>query len=129
MEQAFAVRRKVFVEEQQVDPAEEYEFEEESTHFLALNGQNEAVGTARWRQTEKGIKLERFAVLATYRNSGVGQKLMKAILDDILTDEQPMIYLHAQVQVIPFYEKLGFKTVGEEFVEANIRHKKMVYSR
>ena len=126
MEWAFEIRKKVFVIEQKVDPAEEYdEYEATSQHYLALEG-NHPVGTARWRVTDKGVKLERFAVLEGARNDGVGRHLVLECLKDVPKDKGP-IYLHAQIQVIPFYEKLGFVAEGDEFIEAEIRHRKMVY--
>jgi predicted GNAT family N-acyltransferase len=127
LEQAFAIRQQVFVIEQNVAPEEEYdEYESSSQHYLAeINGQ--PAGTARWRQTDKGIKLERFAVLEQYRDRKIGSTLLKTALTDILPLKPAKVYLHAQVQVIPFYEKHGFKTEGEEFIEAEIRHKLMVY--
>jgi predicted GNAT family N-acyltransferase len=127
LEQAFAIRQQVFVIEQNVAPEEEYDvYESSSQHYLAeINGQ--PAGTARWRQTDKGIKLERFAVLEQYRDMKVGSALLKAALADVLPLKPAKAYLHAQVQVIPFYEKHGFVTEGEEFIEAEIRHKLMVY--
>lgn len=126
LQQIFDVRRKVFVEEQMVDEAEEYdEFETSSTHLIAkLN--NTVVGTCRFRNTDKGIKLERFAVLEDARSKNVGEKLVLNALS--MVDKSQTIYLHAQVQVVDFYSKYGFKKVGDEFVEANIRHYKMVYA-
>ena len=54
LESAFAIRKKVFVEEQKCPEDEEYEYEEESTHYLAtIDGV--PAGTARWRRTDKGI--------------------------------------------------------------------------
>jgi predicted GNAT family N-acyltransferase len=123
---AFAIRQKVFVDEQKVDPELEYdEFEGTSHHYLA-SIEELPIGTARWRHTEKGIKLERFAVLDEYRDKGIGSALLKDVLADVLEQEKP-VYLHAQVQVVPFYEKFGFKAVGDEFIEADIRHYKMIY--
>ena len=62
----FAIRQTVFVEEQEVDPALEYdEFESGSHHYLVLKD-NQPAGTARWRKTNKGVKLERFAVLPEF---------------------------------------------------------------
>ena len=55
-EQAFAIRRKVFVEEQGVDPALEYDHEEEAHHYLLIIG-GKPIAAARWRETEKGIKI------------------------------------------------------------------------
>lgn len=124
----FEIREKVFVIEQEVDPAEEYdEFEKSSTHVLAsLDG--EAAGTARWRYTDKGIKLERFAVLKEKRGKGVGQALVRAILDDIAIQPDVLgkkLYMHAQLDAMPLYAKFGFQQVGELFEECNILHYKM----
>ncbi|MGV3597071.1 MAG: GNAT family N-acetyltransferase [Bacteroidota bacterium] len=124
LQRAFDIRVKVFVDEQGVNKDLEYEHEEESTHFIAMVDGKEA-GTARWRKTEKGIKLERFAVLPDFRSAGVGKELVKAVLNDIDTKAQK-IYLHAQSQVVDFYKKQGFEPEGEEFEEAGIKHYKMV---
>lgn len=125
LQKAFAIRIKVFVDEQGVDKSLEYEFEDESTHFLATV-EEEPAGTARWRKTEKGTKLERFAVLKEYRGSGIGEALVETILKDI----QPTngtIYLNAQTQVVDFYSRYGFTKEGEEFEEAGIMHYTMTY--
>ena len=59
---AMQIRTKVFVEEQNVDIDLEIENEEESIHFL-LYYRRRPVATARYRMTDKGVKLERFAML------------------------------------------------------------------
>lgn len=128
LNQIFAIREEVFVIEQEVDPSEEYdEFEESSRQFLAkVNGQN--AGTARWRFTDKGIKLERFAVLKAQRNKGVGQTLVRAVIDDIASHSESTnkkLYLHAQLDAVPLYAKFGFQKVGDIFEECNIKHYKM----
>jgi predicted GNAT family N-acyltransferase len=112
------------VEEQGVDKRLEYEHEDESHHFLA-KFDGEPVGTARWRQTAKGIKLERFAVYPGKRGMKVGEALVDAVLNDI-NDTSKKIYLHAQSKVVDFYKKYGFETEGEEFEEAGIKHFVMV---
>ena len=121
---AFAIRQKVFVEEQEVDPAEEYEFEEESHHFLLFKD-GIPVMTARWRETEKGIKLERFAMLKEYRNLGLGSILLKEIIKDV-KHLGKKVYLHAQLKAVPFYEREGFVAEGDIFEEANILHYLMI---
>lgn len=125
LQKAFAIRIKVFVDEQGVDKRLEYEFEKESTHFLALMA-GKPVGTARWRETENGYKLERFAVLKEYRAHGVGGALVKATLNEVLPTKKK-IYLNAQTQVVDFYGRYGFRPEGEEFEEAGIMHYTMVY--
>ncbi|TAE27803.1 MAG: GNAT family N-acetyltransferase [Cytophagales bacterium] len=134
LEQAFTIRREVFVEEQNVPAEEEYdEFENSSRHFLAkhqeTNGLSLPCGTARWRRTSKGVKLERFAVRKEFRGKGVGKALVKAVLDNVFSlQPEPIesIYLHAQVTAIPLYEGFGFKAVGPMFEECAIQHYKMV---
>ncbi len=127
LQKVFGIRRKVFVEEQQVDEAEEYEFEDESVHFLAL-ADGIPAGAARWRRTDKGIKLERFAVLPEYRGAGVGSALVSAVLDDIPQDAE-FVYLHAQLTAVGLYKKFGFREEGDMFEEANIKHYKMVWEK
>ena len=123
MEIAHQIRYVVFVIGQNCPEELEWEYEEESTHFLVLDN-GKSVATARHRKTDKGYKLERFAVLESERGKGYGRHVLKAILVD-LSDFKGLIYMHAQKQVLPFYEKLGFKKEGEEFEEAGIMHFKM----
>lgn len=125
LEAVYQIRETVFVKEQAVPPEEEYdEFESTSTHFLAkVDGV--PAGTARWRNTDKGIKLERFAVLQPMRGKGVGQALAKAVVEDITCQPANMgklLYLHAQLPAVSLYEKFGFKKEGEVFMECNIAH-------
>jgi len=123
LEKVFAIRRQVFVVEQDCPPELEWEFEDESTHFLAtVNG--EPAGASRWRKTDKGYKLERFAVLSQFRG-GVGKALVQAVLDDLPVDAT-YVYMHAQLPAVTLYEKFGFEKTGPEFEEAGIRHYKMV---
>jgi predicted GNAT family N-acyltransferase len=124
LENVFAIRREVFVGEQNCPPELEWEHEEESNHFLAtVDGVS--AGASRWRKTDKGYKLERFAVLKNFRGKGVGQALVQAVLND-LPPEADYIYLHAQVDAVTLYERFGFEKTGPEFEEAGIRHYKMI---
>jgi len=124
MQKCFEIRKDVFVNEQQCDPKDEYEFEEESTHYL-LSEKNIPLATARYRKTENGIKMERFAVLKSKRGKGYGIKILKKMILD-LSHSKLTKYLHAQVQVVKFYEKVGFKKIGEKFDEVGIMHYKMI---
>jgi predicted GNAT family N-acyltransferase len=125
---AFArgIRQEVFVTEQQVPESLEYEHDEEAWHYLLFED-DIPKATARWRETESGIKLERFAIPLKFRNKGLGSIILKRVLDDT----QPLrktIYLHAQVSAVRFYERAGFATSGGSFFEAGIEHYRMVYS-
>ena len=124
--QALQIRTKVFVEEQHVDKRLEFDGKDpESKHYLALYN-NTAVGTARWRKTTYGIKLERFAILQEYRSKKIGQEILNCVLADVTTLKDP-IYLNSQKSAIGFYLKNGFFIHGESFFEAEIEHVRMVY--
>jgi len=124
LDKVFAIRKIVFVDEQDCPPELEWEHEDESVHFLATqNGQ--PCGACRWRKTDLGYKLERFAVLKEFRGSGVGRALIAEALSDLPEDAQ-YIYLNSQLQATSLYAKFGFASEGEQFEEAGIMHYKMV---
>ena len=127
---AFQIRETVFVKEQHVSSEEEYDgHDQTATHLIVYDADNVPCGTARWRQTDRGIKLERFAVLRSHRGQGVGRLLLETALWDIEEDpnvSQQLVYLHAQTPAVGFYKKFGFDQVGEEFEECHIKHYEMV---
>jgi len=125
--QAFAVRMRVFVREQGVPAEIELDRDDRrAIHFLALIS-GKAVGTARVVTRHGNAKIGRMAVLKSYRRRGVGAKLLKGAVAAAKKRGARKIYLHAQVAVIGFYEKLGFRCVGLVFDEAGIAHRKMVF--
>jgi len=121
-----AIRRAVFVEEQGVPLEEEMDAHDPAcAHFLALS-LGEAVGTARLRVTGDGRpKAERVAVRRPFRRAGVGRALMCALEDEARARGQRELVLNAQVAVVAFYERLGYRAEGPEFLEAGIPHRAM----
>ena len=129
LQAAFAIRREVFMHEQKVAEEEEFDvFDLTSTHLLTYDDTDTPCGTARWRKTEQGVKLERFAVLKSYRGKGIGALLLQHVLEDIAQYPELgnlTIYLHAQAAAVDFYQKYGFRKVGDLFYECEIPHYKM----
>jgi predicted GNAT family N-acyltransferase len=119
-----AIRREVFVDEQHCPPELEYANEDESTHFLATVDGIPA-GACRWRKTDNGYKLERFAVLKQFRGIGVARQMVQTVLNDLPADAG-YVYLNSQIDAVPLYEKFNFVAEGPEFTEAGIRHFRMV---
>lgn len=119
------IRYEVFVIGQKVPVEDEVdEFETTSIHYLAFLNNN-PVGAARWRFTEKGVKLERFAVLDAYRGRGVGSSMVIKILNDIKNHPDAKgqeIYLHSQLDAVRLYRKFGFVKYGDMFNESGIMH-------
>ena len=122
------IRYEVFVLGQNVPiEIEQDKFEPDSNHYLAFLNNN-PVGTARWRITENGVKLERFAVLDTFRGRGIGSALLEKVLSDIRKDPEAKtkeIFLHAQLDAIPLYRKYGFIKYGDMFKEGGLMHYSM----
>lgn len=128
LKKALDIRNEVFVQEQNVDKRIEYDgLEDQAIHYL-INIDGEPAGTARWRETEKGFKLERFAVVKRHRGKGLATVLLKFILNE-LKPARKKIYLHAQEPVENYYAFYGFKRTGEAFYEADIKHYLMEYAK
>ena len=125
--QAFAIRIRVFVQEQRVPAEIELDRDDQlAVHFLALVS-GKAVGTARVVMSHGRAKIGRMAVLKSYRRRGVGARLLKHAIATANRLNAPQIYLNAKVPVIGFYERMGFRAVGPVFDEAGIPHRKMVF--
>jgi predicted GNAT family N-acyltransferase len=117
-----AIRRVVFVEEQGVPVEIEWDGRDaECTHALALVNR-EPVGTGRLMPTGK---VGRLAVLATSRRHGIGSRLLRHLVELARARGLREVYLHAQVDAIPFYLAHGFVAEGPEFLEAGITHRRM----
>lgn len=125
---AMQIRYTVFIEEQHVDKNLEYDgLDFESIHFIVIVD-DKPIATARYRETEEGVKIERMAVLKEYRNLAYGHLLLSHILKDVKPSKQK-IYLSAQQDALNFYKTKGFKIDGDQFLEANIKHYKMIYEK
>lgn len=125
---ALKIRKEVFVIEKNIpEELEVDQYEETCEHFLTtIDGLPAATG--RLRIKDSYIKFERIACLQNYRGTGVGRKLMQAILEHALsTHPTSTPYMHSLTVVTPFYEKLGWVTMGDVFYEANLAHIAMIY--
>jgi predicted GNAT family N-acyltransferase len=122
----FDIRRQVFVVEQKVSAQEEYdELDPLCQHFLALL-EDQPVGTARLYVTQESQgKAQRVAVLKNFRRHGVGRALMLALEQQARHLGCFHMTLSAQVAAIPFYQTLGYVACSDEYIEANIAHRKM----
>ena len=124
LKQAMALRHAVFVEEQRIDEQEEYDGLDDSSLQFVVKKAGQVIGTARVRfVTGDCAKIERMAVLKPFRKQGAGKALLTFILARV---EASQVMLHAQWTAVPFYKACGFKEMNGPFVEAGIKHIKMV---
>jgi len=125
-EECKKIRHEVFVLGQGIDKEIELDGKDsDAVHFLCKHS-GKYIGTARIRDLGDYWKVERVAVLKEFRGKGCGQKIMEAIEGYIKRTNPKLIILNAQLEVRQFYERLGYKSVGEVFYEAGIKHIKMV---
>lgn len=120
------IRRIVFVLEQSVAEDEEWDgLDDQCTHFVAeLDGG--PVGCARLLVTADGrAKAQRVAVLREHRRRGIGAALMAALEAEAARGSHAEVILGAQLQALAFYERLGYRAYGEEFMDAGIPHRMM----
>ncbi|MFC6973487.1 GNAT family N-acetyltransferase [Halomicroarcula sp. GCM10025709] len=123
---ARTVRRTVFIEEQGVSEAEEMDDKDGEATHLVLADQDEPVATARYRLVDdETVKIERVAVLASHRGTGLGARIMEAAESAASEDGATEAVLHGQRRVEGFYAELGYESVGDEFEEAGIPHVEM----
>lgn len=123
------IRDVVFIHEQQVPIADEWDDKDETAiHFLVANTQGDAIGCARLLIEENLLHIGRVAILSEYREHGIGRQLMQFVLAWCAQQHPDFkIYLHAQTSRIAFYEHLGFVAQGDIFVDAGIPHIEMWY--
>jgi predicted GNAT family N-acyltransferase len=118
------VRTRVFVEEQRVPASLEWDNEDDGArHFIAEDDQGRPIGTARLLPSGQ---IGRMAVEREWRGRGVGDALLKLALTTAEAAFASSPFLNAQIQVVPFYARLGFRPMGERFLEAGILHQRMV---
>jgi ElaA protein len=116
------LRAEVFVLEQRVPIAIELdEFDGAALHAVARAG-GELIGTARLVIRGETGKIGRMAVRQSHRRRGAGRRLVEFLVALARRRGVERLTLHAQVQAVPFYQKMGFKASGAAFEEAGIPH-------
>ncbi|WP_394004930.1 GNAT family N-acetyltransferase [Luteimonas sp. WGS1318] len=120
---AHAVRDAVFVREQQVPVELERDaLDALSRHVLAIDADGTPIGTGRLAPDGK---IGRMAVRADRRGQGVGEALLRALLELARTAGLRATWLHAQLAASDLYARNGFVAHGPRFVEAGIEHRAM----
>jgi predicted GNAT family N-acyltransferase len=120
------VRRAVFIVEQGVPEELEWDADDPvATHALALTADGQPVGTGRLLPDGH---IGRMAVSAAWRRRGVGQAILRWLIDCARARGDAAAHLHAQTHALGFYARAGFIAHGAVFMEAGIPHRAMSLS-
>lgn len=121
---ALSIRKKVFIEEQNVDESLEIDdLEEKTLHIVGYKDALPACTARLYKKADSSVKIQRVAVLSKFRHKGLGQLLLAEIEKIALNElESSRLVLDSQDHAIPFYEKCHFKVEGDGFLDANIPH-------
>jgi predicted GNAT family N-acyltransferase len=145
LQEAFYIRRQVFVAEQQIPEdmeLDQHDHSPNTIHMLARDSSGIAVGAARLRPYygdavgdetreagsdggsvgDRVAKVERVAVALSHRGTGLGRLLMENIEGQAVRAGFRDIRLNAQIGARGFYERLGYEPIGSTFYEAGIEH-------
>ncbi|TAK64452.1 MAG: GNAT family N-acetyltransferase [Dehalococcoidia bacterium] len=122
IEDAFAVRVAVFVDEQGIPRSEELdELDATAVHCVAYDG-GVPIGAGRLLHGDGYAKIGRMAVLAAHRGVGVGGMVLQALEREGVVRGSRHFKLSAQVTARAFYERHGYTAVGDVYDEVDIPH-------
>lgn len=119
-------RSEIFIMEQGMRCQEMDGVDIQAKHyFLEENGKLLAYLRAFYEDEKNGIvRIGR--VISMTHGIGLGAEIMNRAIADIKENMNcEKICLDAQTQAMGFYEKFGFKTVSDEFLEEGVLHVKM----
>ena len=124
----FALRIKVFVEEQKVPIELELDEKDnsENTVHVGFFDNNKLIGVARLIDLDEDvIHIGRVVIDKEYRGQGIGRELIigcENIAQQILK-RKIIIELSAQIQAENFYKSLGYNRVNDKiYLDAGIEH-------
>jgi predicted GNAT family N-acyltransferase len=122
----FAIRRAVFIDEQAIPEAEEWDAHDQTCIHYLMRDDDTPAGTARLIALGATAKIGRVAILPAYRGKGFGHGIMRHILKDARAMGFAQAELDAQITALPFYEKLGFQAQGPLFDDGSgLMHRNM----
>ena len=119
---ASPIRFTVFCEEQGVPREIELdEHDSASIHAVVFDGERPVATGRLLRDGHIG----RMAVLKDWRGRGIGGLMLQKLIERAKARGDREVALSAQVHAVAFYRAHGFIPVGDEYLEAGIKHQAM----
>lgn len=104
---------------------EDIEKDHEQLHFVAVHQGHVIATVSAIRLGNARLKLRQMAVSAQYHGQGIGASLLEYAHAYAREEGVEHITLNARDSAIRFYEKLGYRPVGELFDEIGLTHQRM----
>jgi ElaA protein len=123
------LRSEVFVVEQNC-AYQDLDNKDQKALHLIVEENNKIIAYTRIFKKGKffiNSNIGRVLVKKEHRGKNLGKKIMIKSIEHLKKDKtQNKIELSAQKYLIKFYLEIGFKKIGEEYLEDNIPHVKMI---
>lgn len=125
-EDAFSVREKVFIIEQNVDEEDELDTFDDLAWHIVLYDDRIPIATGRVFKKRDSCVIGRVCVLKEYRGRSIGKQLISHLLEKADQMGLDRLELESQMYAVDFYRRVGFQEYGEIFLDAGIEHIKMI---
>ena len=119
-----SIRQRVFMEEQRIPAELEWDADDASAVHFLLRYRGIEVGTARLLPDGH---IGRVAILREWRGLGLGELLMREVMEQAIAAGHQRLLLSAQTYALAFYRRLGYRSEGEPYMEAGLPHQAMIW--
>jgi predicted GNAT family N-acyltransferase len=121
-EEARKIRNEVFVKEQGF--IEEFDKIDDVAKHMVMYEKEQPISTCRiyFNNKKQSFVVGRIAVVKEWRGKNIGARMLKSAEDTIRRDGGTSIVLSAQVRVVEFYEKQGYKKQGVVYLDEECPH-------
>jgi ElaA protein len=122
---ALRLREAVFVQEQGFSKELERDAKDDISWHVLLYLDGVPAATGRIYYEDGAYWMGRICVQKDARGHGLGDLLMRMLLDKAKRHFAPRVCLGAQVRVAPFYARYGFAPCGKPYDEEGVPHQTM----
>ncbi|MFV0379958.1 MAG: GNAT family N-acetyltransferase [Anaerorhabdus sp.] len=121
LDDCYKIRKEVFVDEQGFK--DEFDEIDKSCLHLCVYEEGNAVATGRmFLNDQREMTIGRVCVIAKYRGLGYGNAVILELEKIAKSEGFSEVHLSSQVKAKKFYEKLGYTSSGEEYLDQHEPH-------
>lgn len=119
---SFYLRTLIFVQEQNISPKVEFDaYDSDQTNYLVIYYNQTPVATGRYQQDDlTTVHPDRVCVRREWRKKGIGRRVILELEQAGRRNNCTLSRIHGEKQAVPFYKKLGYEVVSDEFIEDGI---------